>query len=321
MRDFRLWNEIKNLLEKNISTTLLLVTAIEGSTPGKQGFKMLLGENGVQIGTIGGGHMEHSLLEKCREMMKHNETKPIYLKKTHHESAPEEEHSGLICTGTQHLVLYKFKAADLANVNSIIDSYNIKSSNALLLSPDGFSVIKNGKTANKIDFHYENKSNWQYQEQVGNPNIVYIIGAGHVGSALSRIMTALDFYIVLFDHRSDLKLFNDNIYAHKKIPGPYEEVVNHINEGKQSYVVIVLPSFHSDALALGKLINKYYRYIGLLGSSAKLKYVFNEMNKLGISQEMIDRVHAPIGVPINNQSPEEIAISIAAELVDVKNSS
>ena len=319
MRDFHLWKKTLTLLENNIPATLLLVTAIEGSTPAKQGFKMILGGNEEQIGTIGGGHMEYKLLEKCRNMMQQNKVEPIYVVQAHHESAPEEEQSGLICTGTQHIVLYNFKQTDIQYIELILECYNTKTSKIVTLSPNGLMLTDSETQSPNITFQSQSSDDWYYSEVIGIHDTVYIIGAGHVSLALSRILKTLDYYIVLFDHRKDLKLFKDNNFVHEKILGPYDNVVTQIKEGKHSYVVIVLPSFHSDALALGKLINNDYRYIGLLGSSTKLKYVFNEMEKLGISQERMHKIHAPIGLPINNRSPEELAISIAAELIQIKN--
>jgi xanthine dehydrogenase accessory factor len=78
--------------------------------------------------------------------------------------------------------------------------------------------------------------------------------------------------------------------------------------------------YRSDDIALRALLNKPFTYLGVLGSKTKMEKLFTEYRKDEIKEELLQRVHSPIGLEINSQTPEEIAVSIAAEIIRVKNS-
>jgi xanthine dehydrogenase accessory factor len=110
------------------------------------------------------------------------------------------------------------------------------------------------------------------------------------------------------------------IDAHKKITiKDYSELNTIIPSGNNNYVVIMTIGYRTDAIAIKALLQNDYKYIGVLGSREKIKTLFAELKIGGIEQAKLDKIHAPIGLAINSQTPEEIAISIAAEIIKVKN--
>jgi xanthine dehydrogenase accessory factor len=133
-------------------------------------------------------------------------------------------------------------------------------------------------------------------------------------------MHSLDFFITVLDDRNNLNTFEQNILAHKKLLiDDYSNAARYIPAGNNIYVVIMTVGFRTDAAALRSLINNAYKYIGLLGSKNKIKTLMADLISEGVPSEQLNRVRTPIGVPINSQTPEEIAISIAAEIIGVKN--
>ena len=138
--------------------------------------------------------------------------------------------------------------------------------------------------------------------------------------ALSKIMSMMDFYIHLVDDRKELKTFEENNLVHRKtLVNDYNELKDIITPGKNCYVVIMTVGYRSDDVALRALLDKDIAYLGLLGSAAKIEKMFSGYCKEGIAESALQKIHASIGLPINSQTTEEIAISIAAEIIAVKN--
>ncbi len=155
-------------------------------------------------------------------------------------------------------------------------------------------------------------------EPVGGGMPLLIVGAGHVGRALVKAAKLLHFDITVVDDREGcLKVFEDdkNIRIiqtptdYSGIPAPTAE----------TYVCIVSYDHKFDALALKQVIRSNAKYIGMMGSAKKVKTLFDQFRAEGYDQNLLDRVHAPIGVPIDSETPEEIAVSILAEIIRIKN--
>ena len=123
--------------------------------------------------------------------------------------------------------------------------------------------------------------------------------------------------VILLGKMSELE---QNEYADEIIITKYEEIGNYITEGELSYIMIVTPMHAGDKDTLKSVIHKNVKYIGLMGSKRKIKSIFDTLSEDGVDEKLFDRVHTPIGLEIEAESPEEIAISIAAEVIKVKNS-
>ncbi|MGZ8537798.1 MAG: XdhC family protein, partial [Flavisolibacter sp.] len=158
------------------------------------------------------------------------------------------------------------------------------------------------------------------KEKLGYKNHLYIIGGGHCALAFSKLMSDMDFYIHLYDDRGSLNTMEENEFVHEKnLLNDYDDLSSLVNEGPNHYVVIMTFGYRSDDHALRALINKEFKYLGLLGSQTKIQTMFDGLKKDGISEDFIKKIHAPIGLQIHSQTPEEIAVSIAAEIILVKN--
>ena len=110
-----------------------------------------------------------------------------------------------------------------------------------------------------------------------------------------------------------------NEFADEIIICNYEEIGSKIVEGERSYIIIVTPMHSGDKDTLKSVIHKNVKYIGMMGSKRKIKTIFEALSKDGIDKKLFEKVHTPIGIEIEAETPEEIAISIAAEVIKVKN--
>jgi xanthine dehydrogenase accessory factor len=150
---------------------------------------------------------------------------------------------------------------------------------------------------------------------------VYILGAGHIGFAVAKIAKIAGFRVIVVDDRpayANAERFPDADTIVVEDPG---DIISKLNINKVSYLVIACRGHLEDQRALIESLKTKAIYIGLLGSKKKVKTVFTNILKAGVSEEALKRIHAPIGVPIATDTPEEIAVSIMAEIIDVRRQS
>ncbi|MFC2094068.1 XdhC family protein [Bacteroidota bacterium] len=316
MKGTDLWNFIHKTLSSDKKAVLLTVAESSNSSPGRQGFKMAVSEDAEMIGTIGGGIMEKDMIEYSLDLLYGNETKTI--KKLHHTDKTKYEKSGLICGGYQIIVFTVIDKSDLDLIDRIISLSSEKQNGELVISPGGFDYNKTD-IINPVSFTYNDDDDWEYRENIGLPLIAFIAGGGHVGLAVSRIMNSIGFYVVVFDHREDVFTLEQNEYADEIIITKYEEIGKYILEGERSYIIIVTPMHAGDKDTLKSVISKDVKYIGLMGSKRKIKSIFDALRDDGVDEKLFELVHTPIGIEIEAESPEEIAVSVAAEIIKVKN--
>lgn len=313
---------IYNKLKAQIPCVLLYVLNSKGSSPGRQGFRMAIAADQDMSGSIGGGIMEFKMVEKARDMLAKSVTSPFYKPQIHHKNTDKNQ-SGMICSGEQFIVLYPLSSQQyLATFEAIHQNLQQGKKGTLQLSPtqlhfttDILEVIVGQM------YHLEQNSptDWLYSEKLGYKNQVHIIGGGHVGLALSRQLSLMDFHIRIYDDRSELITMKYNTWAHEQIIAPYTDIATHIPEGADQYVVIMTFGYRSDKVILRELYQKSFKYIGMMGSAAKIKQLFEEYAAEGIDLEAFKHVHTPIGLPIYSRSPAEIAVSIAAQITLLKN--
>ncbi|OQW91932.1 MAG: hypothetical protein BWK78_03140 [Thiotrichaceae bacterium IS1] len=320
MKEKHCWQFIYDCLRQNRTVALLIVVDREGSTPGRVGFKMAVAEDGTLLGTIGGGAIEHRLVNQARTKLKHRDFSPLWQRLIHHKAATiNTNHSGMICGGTQTVVLYPCQTGDLVTITELLQSLENPVSGKLCISQAGISFLPKQPQAETYQCRFESEYEWLYEETVGLINTAYIIGGGHVGWALSRILAMLDFHIIVLDERPEVSTFKHNTEAHEKITVSYKAIRQHIPEGNQNYVVIMTPTYQADELVLRQLLDKKLRYLGMIGSATKINQIIQSLQQEDIFPEKLPHFHAPIGLPIGSHTPVEIAVSIAAEFIQVKN--
>jgi xanthine dehydrogenase accessory factor len=324
-KEFELWQFIAARLESGDRVMLLVVAESSGSSPGRQGYKMAVGADGELCGSIGGGVMEVTLVEQAKVKTKKLKGKTLdeLREQVHRKDVPNS--SGMICSGKQTVIFKVLTPDDRDIVNAAARSIASNNSHLLTITNLEFSVRPpEGGTPNSgtRDFEFEKSSENEfiYRERLGPKNDLYIIGGGHCALALSQLMWKMDFHISIFDDRPDLNTLQKNKFADEiRIIDSYDQIAEHIPSSSSAYVVAMTLGYKSDAVVIRSLIDKEFKYFGVLGSKAKMATLMKELRSEGLPAEKLDRIHTPIGLPINSHTPEEIAVSIAAEIISKKN--
>lgn len=326
-KELQLWQFVASRLEKDESVMLLVVGESAGSSPGRAGYKMAIAADGELIGSIGGGVMEVSLVEQSHKMLdaeipgrRDAETSKLSLQ-VHRKNT--QNSSGMICSGKQTVIFRLLSPNDAGTVSAIIDALEKPTPTFLIITTTRFNFQLKAHTPNDADFCLEKlgEGDFTYSERIGPKNELYIIGGGHCALALSELMSRMDFRISIFDDRPSLNTLAKNTFADQiRIIDSYSEIAKFIPSGANIYVVVMTLGFKSDEIVIRSLIDKDLKYFGVLGSKAKMKTLLTTLEKDGFSTERLLQIHTPIGLPINSRTPDEIAISIAAQIISIKNS-
>lgn len=305
------WGTVLPALKAGEHGVLLVVTASQGSSPGRAGFKMFVTAAGRMYGSIGGGSMEHKLVELARSLMDTAEAFP-FLKRQIHREGEARDRSGMICSGEQTVAFFRIGPADGAWVRAMVECADAQET--IEFGPEGIRLVPG-----TVPQASESGRQVWFSERISSRPVVAIVGGGHVGRALTRTMNLLGFHVVQFDHRDGLEMMTANEWAHEKCVVDPARIEEHVPEDPELFVVLVSHGYRTDELVLRRLIRRRWRYLGMLGSKAKVAAMFTKLRADGFTDAELGRVHAPIGIPINSRTPEEIAVSIAAEIIRVKN--
>lgn len=157
-------------------------------------------------------------------------------------------------------------------------------------------------------------------ECIKHKPIIYIFGGGNVALALSNICKICNFYVVVFDQRKELAHKNRFINADEVICDNFINIFKTYKFKNNAYYVIATNTQQNDQKCLQEIIQKNYEYIGMLGSKQKSSMILSNLEKNNYPKEQLSKIYTPIGFSINAQSPEEIAISILAQIIEIKNS-
>lgn len=151
-------------------------------------------------------------------------------------------------------------------------------------------------------------------EPLHRSEILYIIGGGHCGRALAHMAHLCGLQPVIIDNREDVLTEARKLGSFRTILSDYTDIRNLIPHEAHAIVIMTHGHVHDKAV-LEQCLDLSARYLGMIGSKKKVKETFDKLREQGIDQTTLDKVHAPIGLPIGSQTPYEIAISILAEII------
>ncbi|MDJ0365076.1 XdhC family protein [Hymenobacter sp. H14-R3] len=309
-RDLPAWTLAAAALRAGRPAALLCVVRSAGSSPGRQGFKMTVTAEAV-AGSIGGGIMEHKWVELARQRLRAGDHAPLLRPQIHRREAPADR-SGMMCAGEQEVLLWPLQPSDLRVVAAIETALQQLSSGAWEVSETAGLRLASEGPANF--YAYQPGPGWHYGERLGFRDQLTIVGAGHVSLALSQVASNLGFEITVLDDRADLPTLVANHFAHRKHQVDYEALS--VPPGPRRYVVVMTVGYRTDVVALRRLLGHEYRYLGVMGSATKVAELRRVLQTEGFD---VSGLRGPIGVAINSRLPEEIAVSVAAELIAVRN--
>jgi len=244
-------------IEQGENVALVTIIETRGSTPREAGSKILVGKDGLIMGTIGGGITEAKVIEEAKKSLQERKSKILNYSLTRKAAALE---AGAICGGEMKL---------------FIDILNPKEK-------------------------------------------IIIFGAGHISIFVAKLAKILGFNVTVVDEREE--------FANQdRFPGidcilvkEVQDALKDLDINSSTYIVIITRGHLMDEEVLGSVIGTEAKYIGMIGSKKKNQTIFQHLKEKGIAEKELEKVYAPIGLDIGAQTPEEIAVSIMAEIIQVR---
>lgn len=187
------------------------------------------------------------------------------------------------------------------------------------------------KEGNSFEFDYNLSKNGELKMSCGgnsrgyvkyfkSSNRLLIFGAGHVSQKLARIASKTGFDVSVVDDRPEFKNSSDFVDIKEYIDEDIESAIDKIDfDAKKTYIVLCNRGHAHDKETLECLVDKDFAYLGMIGSKAKVIGLFDQLKAEGIDEKVLNKIYTPIGLDVDNGSVEEIAISIMAEILMVKN--
>lgn len=327
-----IYDIIEEYIENDKTGSIATVISREGSAPRDAGAKMFVGEDGQTYETIGGGNLEFKVQKQAMTTMNTDEPQFVRVKMDSKEVASD----GMICGGEvevflepiqkKHLELYRKleqmekngkKGILITNLNGKLEKTLVDED--MTLTGDDINIW------DKNSFFYKNINKIHPQtvedtliETIHPSPLLYIFGAGHISQFIAPLANTIGFQVVVIDDRSEFANKERFPDAHELIVKDFQEVFNQLKFSGEEFVVIVTRGHQYDRDVLEESLKRKTKYLGMIGSKMKVKMILEQMRKLGYDEEKVDNVYSPIGLSINADTPQEIAVSIAAELIKVR---
>ncbi len=321
---------MRELLEQSIrrlsegqSVVWCVILASSGSTPRGPGAKMAVFADGTTAGTVGGGAVEFQAVEFAKTLREGTAVTRDY-----DLYSGGSADVGMVCGGHVRIGYFSLEPDSAALLQALLMSQegNAPSKRRTCLELGMESNRASIKLLGEPDLHseaaplpavptlLEQDCGFRYVEPIGRDYRVYIFGAGHVSAALVPVLLPLGFPMTVVYPRPELA-------DAARFPGAavlcadFEPLPASVNITDRDYVVVMTPGHEKDLAVLRQVLRTPAGYIGCIGSRKKTAFVNQALREAGFSEEALSRIHAPIGLPIGARTPEEIAISIAAELI------
>src|SRR5881397_1463039 len=313
--DMNVWQAAADLVRRSGAGALATVARVRGSTPVPAGTRSLVGAEGRLIGSVGGGCVEADVIGAALEAQASR--RPSLL--THHLNADLAGDLGLSCGGTVDVfveplianeqyvrVLEAAAAADSGLVRTATDWTREAPVKTFEARPRA-SVSGSAATLTRDGRFME--------ERLTQPPRVFVFGAGHVGSAIARAAAAAGFRVVVIDDRADYadaSRFGDHVIT---LASDVDAALSRYPLTAADAVVIATRGHRNDAVILERVATSPAGYVGLLGSRRKKAVVTKGLTAAGVPPASLERVRVPVGLAIGAVTPEEIAVSVVAELI------
>lgn len=330
-----LFEEMKRLLAAEEDLVLVTVIAGSGSTPRGAGARMIVRKDGSSMGTIGGGAVEYRCSQMAADVLKEKISYSRGFKLVKGQAAD----LGMICGGDV-VVYFQYISPDnqaftalcdmvLAALERDEDSWiitDITDETAWSMGTASESMGVQG-----MELSGENQALFQtraiqvevgvrkyYSEPLVSAGTVYVFGGGHVAQELVPVLAHVGFRCIVYDDRPEFS--NKHLFpqAEGTIVASFEDVFQQIEIEERDYVVIMTRGHQCDYEIQKWALKTKAHYIGVMGSGKKLKTLNERLIGEGFTRKDVERFYGPIGLPIQAETPAEIAISVAAELISVR---
>ncbi len=321
-------------LEQGQPVVLGTVVRNDGSAPRTSGAHMVVFSDGTLYGSVGGGALEAACQVKAAELFTNGQS---YAELKFELNARSAADAGMLCGGTVSVLLQRFRSDSLPlfkqlsktatdgkppTVVTILPGVDTPPQ-ILILEEQGHHEIPPDLRQDLLRKKHRVPSLITYNdlevfvETLLHPGTVHLVGAGHVALATAQCAAFAGFEIVVMDDRQEFA--NQERFPQAKEVCVLESFDGCIKDlGPDDYVVIVTRGHLHDRDVLAQALHTEAGYVGMIGSTRKREAVYNELRKEGITDADLARVHSPVGLSIGADTPEEIAISIVAQLVQFR---
>lgn len=328
-----IFDSILHCLDHGSSGVLATVVKRTGSAPRDVGAKMFVTADGEIFGTVGGGQLEADAFVKAREIMG-KDTTGIFSVNMNAASVDDRD---MLCGGNVDLLLEPVTERH-RDVYEAITGHRDSRESAVVCTRFGHgafakSVISGNKTlvGDPLD---QRVLEWCIDVlRRGEPELsgnifaepiriivpLFIFGAGHVSQHLAKMAKTAGFFVTVIDDRNEFANAERFQAADDIVVAEFGDAADTIRFTGNEYVVIVTRSHEHDAAVLEAVLKKNAKYIGMIGSRRKVGVILNRLHEKGFDRKITAGVYAPIGLEINAETPPEIAVSIVAQLIQVKN--
>jgi xanthine dehydrogenase accessory factor len=321
-------------LELGQSAVLAGIVRSSGSAPRTSGARMLVLADGTSAGSVGGGALEGACLAKAKELFLNSGS---FAELTFELNASSTAEIGMLCGGSVSVLLHRVKPASLKLFRQVHNEY-IQGLRPILLTmlpgtgkPPRLASLGRQENGNppaslraeilrktrRTPFLIKYGDQEIFVEPLVHPGRVHLVGAGHVALATAQLAAFIGFEVVVMDDRAEFA--NADRYPQAR----EVHVLNTFSDcfadlGPDDYVIIVTRGHMQDREVLAQALRTAAGYVGMIGSRRKRDAIYESLCKEGFTNKDFNRVHCPIGLAIGADTPEEIALSIVAELVRIR---
>lgn len=312
---------------------LALCTVVErsGSAPRGAGAQMLVGRTGRLWGSVGGGLLEHQAAVLADSVL---QTKRglVQAFSLNHSGL---DASGMVCGGNMTVLIQYLPAGDaglLACAEETRRALRERRDGWLVFTLDGAG--RGGialRSAEQLSAHCPSQDHAPanrsfvrgedgdtYLERLPSGGLVYLFGGGHVAREVSPLLARVGFRHVVMDDRPDFSHPEDFPAAEQVLCHDFARLLEVVSPNPGDYAAVMTHGHGADFDVQTQLLTTPIGYIGVMGSRRKKEYVFARLREVGFTDADLDRVTTPIGLSIGGESPAEIALSIVAQLVQLR---
>lgn len=327
----KLFIKMAELLRQGEDLVLATIIASSGATPRGVGARMLIGKQGRILGTIGGGAVEYRSEQLGKKVLETRCSSQFNFSLTR----DDVENLGMICGGAVNVFFSYIPASD-PDTLALIDEALLR-----FQQQEGLWLISDITGGGKLSLYSKSGGYFGIQpapalaehltrqphrfsldgcefyiEQINAPGLVYIFGGGHVAQELEPVLTHVGFRCVVMDDRPEFARQSLFPSAQQVLLVDFNRIGDFVSIGENDYVCIMTRGHAFDTVIQAQVLRAKPYYVGVIGSRQKAAGVRQRLKEeYALSDDLLDRVTTPIGLSIGAQTPEEIAISIAGQLI------
>lgn len=315
-------------MEKGADTVLVTIVSEDGSTPRGTGSQILVGGHGQLIGTIGGGAVEKRAEELALKLLagdslKHGCLHAFQLRKN------ADEDIGMVCGGDVTVLFQQIAGDDAAwkeVAGKLLEQIAARKRGWLVQRTDGGAptlLDEHGACLAGAALPTENglaeqgcvltDAYFSMPLPIGERAIIF--GGGHCALALAPLLTSVGFRVSVMDDREEFANAARFPWAEQVVCGDYGKIFSYFTLTAEDYVVIMTNGHSHDFAVQEQVLRHPLAYVGVIGSRSKTASVNARLREKNVPEDAIQSVHTPIGTAIKAVTPEEIAVSIAGEMI------